>query len=64
MFADQDPANHPDDNPFQAVETNVSNSKIGFNSAYLKSCSGFLKILALVRNIMIHLIFVALKIFD
>ena len=64
MFADRDPANHPDNNPFHAVENNDSNSNIGFNSAYLKSCSGFLKILALVRNIMIHLIFVALKIFD
>ena len=53
MFADRDPANHPDDNPFQAVENNVSNSKIGFSSAYLKSCSGFLKIFALVRNLMI-----------
>ena len=53
MFADRDPANHPDYNPFQAVENNVSNSKIGFSSAYLKSCSGFLKIFALVRNLMI-----------
>ena len=54
MFADRDPANHPDFNPFQAVENNISNSKIGFNSTYLKSCSGFLKIFALVRNLMIH----------
>ena len=39
------------DNPFQA---NQSNPKIGCNSAYLKSCPGFLKIFAMVRHIMIH----------
>ena len=71
MFSHQDPATNPEikqgetnDNPFQAVEVKQSNPKIGCNSTYLKSCSGFLKVLALVRNIMIHSIFVALKIFD
>ena len=56
MFSHQDPATNPEtnDNPFQAVEINQSTAKIGCNSAYLKSCSGFLKIFALVRIFMIH----------
>ena len=52
MFSHQDPANNPNikqgetnDNPLQAF-------KIGSN--YVKSCSGFLKIFALVRNFVIH----------
>ena len=61
MFSHQDPATNPEikqgetnDNPFQAVEINQSTAKFGCNSAYLKSCFGFLKIFALVRNFMIH----------
>ena len=51
MFSHQDPANNSDikqvetnDNPFQVF-------KIGSN--YVKSCSGFLKIFALVRIFLI-----------
>jgi len=51
MFSHQDPANNPDikqgetnDNPLQAF-------KIGSN--YVKSCSGFLKIFALVINVVV-----------
>jgi len=51
MFSHEDPANNPDikqgetnDNPFQAF-------KIGSN--YFKSCSGFLKIFALVINVVV-----------
>ena len=65
MFSHQDsdtnPVTNPDieqsetnNNPFQAVEVNQSTPKMGCNSTYLKSCSGFLKIFALVRNFMIH----------
>ena len=57
MFSHQDPdikQSETNDNPFQAVENNQSNPKIGCNSAYLKSCPGFLKIFAMVRNIMIQ----------
>ena len=61
MFSHQDPVTNPDikqsetnNNLFQAVEVNQSTPKIGCNATYLKSCSGFLKIFALVRNFMIH----------
>ena len=56
MFAHQDPAIT---NPFETndshsqIEDSPPNSKIGWNSTYLKSFPGFLKIFALVRKFMI-----------
>ena len=57
MFAHQDPAiTNPfetNDNRSQIEEGILTNSKIRWNSTYLKSFHGFLKIFALVRKIMI-----------
>ena len=54
MFSHQDPANNPDIKQCETNDNPVKGFKIGCNSAQFKSCSGFLKIFALVRNLMVH----------